>query len=135
MSPHPFAKDPRARLYRTGDRARFAPDGSIEFLGRLDRQVKIRGHRIELEEVEAVIARLPQVRDVAGRVRGDSSERASSSLTWWRRRVPGRRPAICGATSSALLPEYMLPASIVWLKSLPLNASGKIDRHALAASR
>jgi non-ribosomal peptide synthetase component F len=75
-----IASGPIERFYRSGDRGRRRADGSIEFLGRRDRQVKIRGHRIELEEVEATIAQLPQVRAAAVAIEGDTAERASSSL-------------------------------------------------------
>jgi hypothetical protein len=129
--PHPFAKDPHARLYRTGDRVRFRADGAIEFLGRLDRQVKIRGHRIELEEVEAVLARLPEVREATVAVRGDTTEARQLVAFVVAAASSGPPPATLLRDLKPLLPEYMLPASIVWLKALPLNASGKIDRHAL----
>jgi amino acid adenylation domain-containing protein len=71
---HPFSSDPAARLYRTGDRARYRADGAIEFLGRADRQVKVRGHRIELDEVEAALRALPEVRDAVVALRGDTSD-------------------------------------------------------------
>ena len=70
--PHPFDPEPGARLYRTGDRARFRPDGAVEFLGRLDRQVKLRGHRIEPAEVEAALLRLPGLSEAV--VRGDGRD-------------------------------------------------------------
>ena len=128
---HPFADDPHARLYRTGDRVRYRADGAIEFLGRLDRQVKIRGHRIELEDVEAAIARLPHVREAAVAVRGDTTETRQLIACVVAADSSGPPPANLWAGLKSLLPEYMLPASIVWLKSLPINASGKIDRGAL----
>ena len=131
---HPFADDPHARLYRTGDRVRYRADGAIEFLGRLDRQVKIRGHRIELGEIEAAIARLPQVRDVAVAVRGETTESRQLVAYVVAAASSGAPPANLWNDLKPLLPEYMLPASIVWLKSLPLNASGKIDRRALPAA-
>lgn len=132
--PHPFAKDPHARLYRTGDRVRFLADGAIEFLGRLDRQVKIRGHRIELDEIEAAITRLPGVREAVVAVRGDTTEARQLVAFVVAAANFGPPPANLLRDLKPLLPEYMLPASIVWLKALPLNASGKIDRHALLAS-
>ncbi len=129
--PHPLVRD--AKVYRTGDRVRYRADGAIEFLGRLDRQVKIRGHRIELEEIEAAIARLPQVRDAVVAMRGNTSESRQIVAYVVRAEVSGPPPANLWSDLKALLPEYMLPASIVWLKELPLNASGKIDRQALPA--
>jgi amino acid adenylation domain-containing protein len=128
---HPFTDDPNARLYRTGDRVRYRTDGAIEFLGRLDRQVKIRGHRIELEEVEAAIARLSQVRDAVVVVRGETTDTRRLVAYVVAAADSGAPPANLWNDLKPLLPEYMLPASIVWLKSLPLDANGKIARHAL----
>ena len=126
---------PPRRLYRSGDLGRLRDDGAIEFLGRRDRQVKIRGHRIELEEIEAVITRLPQVRAAAVAVRGDSSETRQLVAYVVSAAASGPPPANLWRDLRPILPEYMLPASIVWLPSLPLNASGKIDRRALPAVR
>jgi thioesterase domain-containing protein len=128
---NPFTDDPNARLYRTGDRVRYRADGAIEFLGRLDRQVKIRGHRIELGEVEAAIARLPQVRDAVVVVRGETTDTRRLVAYVVAAASSGAPPANLWNDLKPLLPEYMLPASIVWLKSLPLDANGKIDRRAL----
>jgi amino acid adenylation domain-containing protein len=131
---NPFSNDPNARIYRTGDRVRYRADGAIEFLGRLDRQVKIRGHRIELEEVEAAIARLPQVRDAVVVVRGETTDTRRLIAYVVAAASSGAPPANLWTDLKPLLPEYMLPASIVWLKSLPLDANGKIDRRALPAA-
>jgi acyl-coenzyme A synthetase/AMP-(fatty) acid ligase len=92
---------PGARPYRTGDRARYRDDGAIEFAGRVDRQVKIRGHRIEPGEVEAALARLPNVREAVVVMHGDTSETRRLTAMWFRRRT--RRPSrpICGGTSAA----------------------------------
>ncbi len=128
---NPFSDDPNARLYRTGDRVRYRADGAIEFLGRLDRQVKIRGHRIELGEVEAAIARLPQVRDAVVVMRGETTDTRRLVAYVVAAASSGAPPANLWNDLKPLLPEYMLPASIVWLKSLPLDANGKIDRRAL----
>jgi amino acid adenylation domain-containing protein len=129
--PHPFDSTPGARLYRTGDRARCRDDGSIEFAGRVDRQVKIRGHRIEPGEVEAALARLPSVREAVVVMHGDTSE--SRRLTAYV--VPGQGtqpvPADLWRDLRRSLPEYMLPAGIVMLAALPLTPNGKIDRKAL----
>ena len=129
--PHPFSDDPAARLFRTGDRARCRGDGAIEFLGRADRQVKIRGQRIELGEVEGALARLPYVRDAVVLARGTTSD--TRRLVAWL--VPSNPrappPDSLRRDLRRLLPEAMLPAATVWLPSLPLTANGKIDTRAL----
>jgi amino acid adenylation domain-containing protein len=128
---HPFDPTPGARLYRTGDRARYRDDGSIEFTGRVDRQVKIRGHRIEPGEIEAALARLPSVRDAVVVMHGDTSD--SRRLTAYV--VPAQDaqpvPADLWRDLRRSLPEYMIPAGIVMLPALPLTPNGKIDRKAL----
>ena len=128
---HPFDPTPGARLYRTGDRARYRDDGTIEFAGRVDRQVKIRGHRIEPGEVEAALARLPNVREAVVVMHGETSE--TRRLTAYV--VPAKDaqplPADLWRDLRRSLPEYMIPAGIVMLAALPLTPNGKIDRRAL----
>ncbi|HWM91030.1 MAG TPA: amino acid adenylation domain-containing protein [Thermoanaerobaculia bacterium] len=112
------------RLYRTGDRVRRLPDGNLEYLGRLDRQVKVRGYRIEPGEVEAALLREPAVREAAVVAAGDRL------LAFLVPRAPGSgrsAPDLRGR-----LPEYMIPSAFVWLDALPLTATGKVDRKALA---
>jgi amino acid adenylation domain-containing protein len=123
---------PAGRWYRTGDRVRLRGDGAIEFLGRLDRQVKLRGHRVELEEVEAALARLPQVREAAVAMRGDTSETRQLVAFLVRAEAQAPPPANVLSELRRVLPEYMVPGVCVWLAALPLNASGKVDRGALA---
>jgi thioesterase domain-containing protein/acyl carrier protein len=127
--PDPFRAEPGARMYKTGDLARYRPDGNIEFLGRGDQQVKIRGFRIELGEIETALGQHPVVRDVVVLAREDA---------------PGekRLVAYVVAESSAdelrrflkdKLPDHMVPAVFVLLERLPLLSNGKIDRRALPA--
>jgi amino acid adenylation domain-containing protein len=130
----PFSAAPGARLYRTGDRVRYGADGAIEFLGRLDRQVKIRGHRIELDEVEALIARLPQVREAAVVLHGDTTDTRQLVAYLVATDPAAPPPANLWRDLKLALPAWMLPARIVWLKSLPLTASGKVDRNALPSA-
>ncbi len=125
---------PPRRLYRTGDRARLRDDGAIEFLGRDDRQVKLRGHRIELDEVESAIAGLPGIREAVVLLRGDTSESRRLVVYAVPRDANAAPPENLWRELRPRLPEFMMPSAIVWLPSLPLNASGKVDRAALPAA-
>ncbi len=128
--PNPFSAEPGARLYKTGDRARYLPDGNIEYLGRLDHQVKIRGFRIELGEIEAQLNQHPAVRAAAVLAREDTP--GDKRLVAY---VVARNESVSAAelrTHLQLkLPHYMLPAAFVMLKTLPLTPTGKVDRKAL----
>ncbi|NOK14170.1 non-ribosomal peptide synthetase, partial [Corallococcus exercitus] len=131
--PDPLSPHPGARRYRTGDFARYLPDGTLEFLGRRDAQVKLRGYRIELPEVEAAVARLPGVKDVAVVAREDAAR--GKQLVAYVVTQPGAA-VDAGALKAALrdrLPEYMVPAAFVLLDAFPLTPSGKLDRRALPA--
>ncbi|MBK3554993.1 amino acid adenylation domain-containing protein [Streptomyces sp. MBT56] len=132
-----FLEDtPHGRLYRTGDLGRYLPDGTIEFLGRQDGQVKIQGFRIELGEIEAALSQLPGVRGAVATAVG--AERGMKSL------VAGvvsdvdvdADESVRGGILASLrerLPSYMVPGRIVGLDAVPVTANGKVDRQALAA--
>ncbi|HET7233067.1 MAG TPA: amino acid adenylation domain-containing protein [Longimicrobium sp.] len=131
--PDPFSAHPGARMYRTGDRVRRLPGGALEFLGRMDGQVKIRGIRVEPGEVEAALQTLPGVAEAAVAARGDGAGRR---LVAYVAALPGAEPlreADLRAGLRARLPEPMVPAAFVVLDALPLNAHGKVDRAALPA--
>ncbi|MHB8519307.1 MAG: hybrid non-ribosomal peptide synthetase/type I polyketide synthase [Limisphaerales bacterium] len=131
--PDPFSEQRGARLYRTGDLARYRADGAIEFLGRIDHQVKIRGHRIELGEVESVLAQHPAVRQCVVGAREDTPGEARLVAYL----VPAAEPAANAAELLPFLreklPAYMLPSAFVVLEHLPLTPNGKVDRRALPA--
>ncbi|HSE19640.1 MAG TPA: amino acid adenylation domain-containing protein [Pyrinomonadaceae bacterium] len=123
--PNPFSAKPGARLYKTGDLARFLPDGNLEYAGRNDFQVKIRGYRIELGEIESVLAQHPDVRDAVVSARSqltayvvlnDAGTASAKQLKEFLRER---------------LPEQMVPVSFVVLDTLPLTTTGKVDRKAL----
>jgi aspartate racemase len=129
--PDPFGKDPAARLYRTGDRVRYLEDGNLDFLGRFDNQVKIRGHRIEPGEIEATLLQHPDVRQAV-------------VTTWMQPHGEKQLVAYVVITSpdrssaeelkrylTGRLPHYMVPPTILLLDRLPLNLNGKVDRAAL----
>jgi len=122
---------PARRLYRTGDRARLSDEGAIEFLGRADGQVKVRGHRIELAEVEDAIARQPGVRAAAAVLRGDTSDTRRIVAFVVPANPSAPPPEGLRRDLRRLLPAWMLPAEIAWLPALPLNANGKVDRKSL----
>jgi amino acid adenylation domain-containing protein len=130
----PFASDADARMYRSGDRARYRADGTLEFVGRHDDQVKIRGYRIELGEIQAALLAIDGVQQAHVLVREDvpGDRRIAAYL------VPAQdvEEMLSLETITAALrrrlPDYMLPASIVFLDVLPLNSSGKVDASALA---
>ncbi|MGH7562688.1 MAG: amino acid adenylation domain-containing protein [Gemmatimonadales bacterium] len=132
--PDPFraGTDPGARLYRTGDRARFLPDGAIEYLGRFDDQVKLRGFRIELGEIEAALEALPGVRRAAVAVRQDGPG-AARLVAYLVGDGPTRSLAEVRRELARTLPEHMLPAAVVPLDELPLSPNGKLDRRRLPA--
>jgi amino acid adenylation domain-containing protein len=126
--PDPFLGSGGARVYRTGDRARWLPDGELEFLGRLDRQVKVRGHRIEVEEVEATLNRHLTVRQSVVDVRaGELPE--EQVLVGYVLPVPGQRPdpAALADFVREHLPAYMVPQPIMLIDALPVSPNGKID--------
>ncbi len=130
---HPFSDDPDARLYRTGDLARYQADGTIEFLGRVDHQVKVRGFRIELGEIEAALRQHPSVRESAVAVWevGPNDKRLVGYLV--ARPGPKPKPVELRRFLQGKLPEYMVPSTFVHLDTLPLTPNGKIDRKALPA--
>ena len=127
----PFNQEPGARLYRTGDLARVLPTGDIEYLGRIDQQVKIRGFRIELGEIEAILAEQPAVREVVVLAHEDGpGEKRLIAYVVARHgfEITARGLRDC---LKIKLPEYMVPAAFIFLKSFPLTANGKMDRDAL----
>jgi len=128
---NPFSTDPEARLYKTGDMARFLPNGEIDFLGRCDNQVKIRGFRVEMGEVESALAQHSEVQESVVVVSED--DRGSKQLVAYV--VPVRKPgpAVLQLRSflTEKLPEYMIPSAFVTLDRLPLTPNGKVDKKAL----
>jgi natural product biosynthesis luciferase-like monooxygenase protein len=128
FTPSPFADG--LRLYRTGDRARLRPDGTLQFLGRIDRQVKLGGHRIELGEIESVLLEHPAVRQAAVVVREEPG--GLKDLVAFAVAI-GAAPSTTELRAMLLqkLPEVMAPSAVVWLDDLPLNSSGKVDYRAL----
>ncbi|HEX8423261.1 MAG TPA: AMP-binding protein, partial [Pyrinomonadaceae bacterium] len=132
--PDPHATEAGARMYRTGDVARWRASGEIEFLGRSDQQVKVRGFRIELGEVEAAVCEVEGVRQCAAAVREESG--GDKRLVAYVVASEGAQAPAASELRAALrerLPEYMVPSAVVVLKELPLTPNGKVDRRALPA--
>lgn len=132
--PNPFSREPGAKLYRTGDLARRLADGTIEFLGRMDLQVKIRGHRVEVGEIEAVLHSHPKIKDCAVIARpGLTGEKLLVAYV-----VPKEGSELtandCRHFLAPKLPDYLIPSAFSLLDVLPLTTNGKLDRQALATS-
>jgi aspartate racemase len=127
----PFSTESGARLYKTGDVARYLPDGNIEFLGRTDDQVKVRGFRVELGEIEALLARFHGI-DMAVVVPREDARGEKTLVAYF---VPAKDPAPTGSELREFLqerlPDYMLPSSFVKLETMPLTPNGKVDRRQL----
>ena len=130
--PHPFSSQPGERLYRTGDLVRYGTDGEIDFIGRVDNQIKIRGFRVELGEIESVLRQHPEVHEVAVAVRGAGDNKRVVAYVTPRQ---GReiRAAELKQFLQSRLPEFMVPSFVMVLDKIPLKTSGKIDHGALAA--
>ncbi|MFY0568156.1 non-ribosomal peptide synthase/polyketide synthase [Archangium lansingense] len=131
--PNPFSATPGERMYRTGDRVRWLANGSLEYLGRIDFQVKLRGQRIELGEIESALSRLPGVRQALVLVREDvpGNQRLVAYLTATEGHTLESEALRSGL--QRLLPEYMVPSVFMVLEALPLTPNGKVDRKALPA--
>jgi acyl carrier protein len=128
----PFSEIPGARLYKTGDLVRYLPDGAIEYLGRSDFQVKFRGFRVELGEIEATLDTHPAVAQSAVVMREDSP-REQRLVAYVVAKGEAAPAAALQQHLSRQLPHYMVPGDFVFLAALPLTASGKVDRRALPA--
>jgi amino acid adenylation domain-containing protein/FkbH-like protein len=128
--PDPFVKETGARLYRTGDMARYLADREIEYVGRVDEQVKLRGYRIEPGEIEATLCEHPGVRECAVILREEAGDRRLVAYV-----VAGDEAHAdeLRRYAKAQLPDYMVPSAFVMLESLPLTTNGKLDRKALPA--
>ncbi len=131
--PNPFTNQTGARLYKTGDLARYLSDGNIEFLGRLDDQIKLRGYRIELGEIEAVLKGHELIQETAVLVgEGKASDKRIVAYVV---SSPGQSPRATELSNylRMKLPEYMIPTNFVFLEKLPLTPNGKVDRNSLPA--
>ncbi len=124
--PDPYASQPDARMYRTGDRCRRLPDGNLVFLGRLDQQIKVRGYRVEVSEIEAALESAPGVKEAV--VLTDAEQMVAFVTP-----RPGEEPDPAGLRRylKDRLPEYMLPAGFLVVPALPRTSTGKVDRKAL----
>ena len=135
--PNPFSNDPKTRLYKTGDLARYRPDGNIEFLGRVDNQIKIRGFRVELSEIEAVLSQHLVVKEAVVMAAEDIPDDKYLVAYIVPNQEQRLTPEVQNVASllhqfiKEKLPEYMIPRAYVLLEYLPLTPNGKVDRHAL----
>jgi amino acid adenylation domain-containing protein len=128
--PNPFGDKEGARLYRTGDVVRYLSNGGVEFLGRVDHQVKVHGHRIELAEIEVTLGQHPAVQQVVVVVQGSE---AAKRLVAYVVATEGQKPTVSDMSRflGDRLPRYMVPVTFVELDAFPLTPNGKVDRRAL----
>jgi acyl-CoA synthetase (AMP-forming)/AMP-acid ligase II/acyl carrier protein len=131
--PHPYSSFPGARMYRTGDIARYRADGTLEWMARKDHQIKLRGYRIELGEIEAVLRQQPHVQEAVVMIRDEGV--GDQRLVAYVRLEPGHPFDQAGLRESLqkILPGYMMPWVFVGMEAFPLTPNGKIDRKALPA--
>ncbi|MEH2040969.1 amino acid adenylation domain-containing protein [Nostoc sp.] len=129
--PNPFQEAGGGRIYKTGDLAQYLPDGNIEFLGRIDDLVKIRGFRVELGEVEAVLSKHPQINQAVAKVHGESAR--EKYLVAYFVPIPGETITVEQLRTflTEQLPDYMIPSAFVEMESFPLTPNGKVNRRAL----
>ncbi|HEX8088681.1 MAG TPA: amino acid adenylation domain-containing protein, partial [Blastocatellia bacterium] len=130
--PNPFSHEPGARLYKTGDLARYLSDGNIEFLGRIDHQVKVRGHRIELGEVEATMGQHPSVKEAVV-IALEDTPGLKRLIAYVVSNQPEFSVSEMRSYLREKLPEYMIPSAFVIMDKLPLSPNRKVDRKALPA--
>jgi aspartate racemase len=131
--PHPYSEQSGKRLYRTGDWARYHENGELEFAGRKDGQVKVRGFRVELGEIEAALLQHPGVKEVAVLVSGIEEDKKKIVAYVVAHEKEGLDRVDLREYLKTKLPEYMMPGSWIMLEDLPLTTNGKLDREALAA--
>ena len=131
--PDPFRNEPGARLYRTGDMARYLPNGDIEFLGRTDDQIKIRGFRVELGEIETVLSQHPGVHEPVVVAREDGRGEKVLVAYFLAAHQPAPTGTVLRSFLKDKLPEYMLPSAFMVLDAMPMTPNGKVDRRALPA--
>ncbi|MDT7540866.1 MAG: hypothetical protein QOE33_770, partial [Acidobacteriota bacterium] len=131
--PHPHATEPGARLYQTGDLARYLPDGQLEYLARADHQVKVRGFRVELGEIEAALAEHPNVTQAVVMAREDLADDKRLVAYMTGHDGPSLTGSVLRSFIRERLPEYMVPSSFIVMEAMPLTPNGKVDRRALPA--
>ncbi len=129
--PDPFRKEPGARLYKTGDMARYLPTGDIEFLGRTDDQIKIRGFRVELGEIETVLSQHAGVHEPVVVAREDGRGEKVLVAYYLAAHQPAPTASVLRSFLKDKLPEYMLPSAFMVLDAMPMTPNGKVDRRAL----
>lgn len=132
---HPFSDEPGARLYKTGDLARFLPDGQIAFLGRDDTQIKIRGYRIEPDEIVSMLNSHPAIEASVVTAMASEESAGDKSLVAYIVPASGAHASVTALQEHlrTYLPDYMIPVTFIKLEALPLTPNGKVDRRALPA--
>ncbi len=127
---NPFSREPGSRLYRSGDLGRYLPDGDIEYLGRIDHQIQVRGFRVELGEIEAALGTHPDVREAVVTANGDPDDVRLIAYLILREQTTADASGLRHHLRQQL-PDYMIPAAFVPMDAFPLTANGKLDRRAL----